>query len=151
MKKIILGTVASIMALSFTACSEKIPDPVKVRWSNSSAISINQNLVFTRDYQVPKDPYLKTQNFTYQIVAQKEGNDLFRNEQITETFLVAHNASEIIIIGREDLIKEYARYFTINGVRANIKEQIVEPVEQDLNKVNILFFNQVNKKTKDEL
>ena len=66
-------------------------------------------------------------------------------EDLTKIFLVAHNSNEIIIIGRGDLIKEYQKYFLDNQVTANITLQEVNPVKKDFSKVNIMFFNNLNK------
>ena len=146
MKKLILSGVVAIGLVSLlTGCSDKIPEPEQVKWDNNSAITINKNLLFTKDFKVPKDPYLKNVNWTYQITATKTQNELFSNEQIVKTFLVAQNAQEIILIGRADLINEYKNYFLNNGVTAIVKEQPVKPIIDDFNTVNILFFNKVEK------
>ncbi|OCR84587.1 cag pathogenicity island Cag12 family protein, partial [Campylobacter fetus] len=55
--------------------------------------------------------------------------------------LVAHNAAKIIIIGQEQLIKDYKIYFKKNGVDAQIDLQPVNIVKGDINTVNILFFH----------
>ena len=52
--------------------------------------------------------------------------------------------SEIILVGRGDLIKEYKNYFLENQVTAEIKLQEVNPLSKDYDKVNILFFNGIN-------
>jgi len=142
MKKIIFSSLIA-MGLVFTGCSTKIPMPVNAQWDNESAISINNSLVFTKSYKVPKDSYLSNTNFTYQVIAQKKGIYLFENEQIAKTFLVAHNANKIIIIGKKDLVTEYKNYFLKNGVSAEIVEQSLSPIDKDINFVNILFFNKV--------
>jgi len=141
MLKMILLSGISLLILA--GCSNKVPEAEEVKkWNKNAGLSINHNLLMGKDYIVPKEPYLKNGNWTYQVNATKEGQELFKNEQIVETFLVAHNSKTIVIIGRKDLIKEYKNYFLSNGVTALIKEQQVTPIKRDFNTVNILFFNQ---------
>ncbi len=142
MKNIIL---ISLIVVIFTGCSNKIPNAKPVKWQKDSALTINKEFLLTKEFKVPKDPTLSKENWTYQKIAQKEGKYLFKNDDIVKTFLVAHNSSEIIIIGRKDLINEYKNYFSKNQVTANIKLQEVNPIKKDFNKVNILFFNNINK------
>ncbi|MCG3667483.1 cag pathogenicity island Cag12 family protein [Aliarcobacter butzleri] len=144
MKKKILLSLTALTILSFTGCSDKIPNAEPVKWHKDSALTINQEFLLTKEFKVPKDPTLQYQNWTFQATAQKQGIYLFRNEDVAKTFLVAHNSSEIIIIGRENLIKEYKNYFLANQVTANIKLQAVKPIKSDFDKVNILFFNNIN-------
>lgn len=141
--KIAIG-LSIVTILSFAGCSDKIPDAEPVKWHKDSSLTINNEFLLTREFKVPKDPHLKNDNWTFQAIAQKDGKYLFKNEDITRIFLIAHNASEIILVGRADLIQEYKNYFLENQVTANIKLQVVEPVEKDFNKVNILFFNGIN-------
>lgn len=141
--KIVIG-LSIVTALSFTACSNKIPDAEPVKWHKDSALTINKEFLLTKDFKVPKDPSLKNENWTFQAIAQKQGKYLFKNEDITKIFLVAHNSSEIILVGRTDLVQEYKNYFLENQVTANIKLQEINPITKDFNKVNILFFNGIN-------
>jgi len=97
-----------------------------------------------REFAVPKDPRLQYTPWTYQAVATKGKKYLFKNEDIVRVFLAAHNASEIIIIGRPNLIKEYKQYFLENQVTTPIRLQAVKPISRDYNTVNILFFNDVD-------
>lgn len=143
MKKIVL--ISSILALLFNGCSNKIPEAKPVKWQKDSALGINKEFLLTRDFKVPKDPVLKNQSWTYQAIAEKQGLYLFNNNDITKVFLVAQNANNIIIIGKSDLIKEYKEYFVSNQVTANIVLQSVNPIPKDFNKVNILFFNNIEK------
>lgn len=135
---------SSLLLLSFAGCSNKIPDAEPVKWHKNSALTINKEFLLTKDFKVPKDPSLKNENWTFQAVAQKQGKYLFKNEDITKIFLVAHNSSEIILVGRSDLVNEYKNYFLENQVTANIKLQEINPITKDFNKVNILFFNGIN-------
>lgn len=144
MKNMITVSISVLVALGFSACSTKIPEAEPVKWQKDSALTINQEFILTKDFKVPKDPYLKNRNWTYQATAKKFGKYLFKNEDLTKVFLTAHNASEIIIIGRESLINEYKDYFVANQVTANIKLQAVKPIKEDYNSVNILFFNTAN-------
>ena len=95
---------------------------------------------------VPKDDFLSSQNWTYQITVEKNStrDDFIQNELVTKTFLLAHNASKMILIGREDLIKDYKEYFIKNQVIIPIELQPINPYEEKLNVVNILFFNKTN-------
>lgn len=144
MKKKILLSLTVLTLLSFTGCSDKIPDAEPVKWHKDSALTINKEFLLTKEFKVPKDPILHKQNWTYQAIAQKNGKYLFKNEDIAKTFLVAHNSQEMIIIGRPDLIQEYKNYFLENQVTANIKLQAIKPIEKDFDKVNILFFNNID-------
>lgn len=141
MKKKILLSLAALTALSFTACSNKIPDAEKVVWERNTALTINKEFILHKEYKVPKDPFLKNENWTYQIIAQKQGDNFFKNTEIVKMFFIAHNSQEIVLIGREDLIKEYKKYFLDNQVTGNINLQVINPLEKDFEKVNILFFN----------
>ncbi|QKF77302.1 cag pathogenicity island Cag12 family protein [Arcobacter defluvii] len=144
MNKKILLSLTTLVVLG-TGCSNKIPNAQPVKWQKDSALTINQEFLLTKEFKVPKDPILDKQNWTFQAHAEKQGKYLFKNEDISKIFLVGHNASEIILIGREDLINEYKNYFLENQVTANIKLQAVKPIHKDYNKVNILFFNTISK------
>ena len=56
--KIFIG-LSIVTALSFTACSNKIPDAQAVKWHKNSALTINKEFLLTKDFKVPKDPHLK--------------------------------------------------------------------------------------------
>lgn len=128
-----------IIAVGFlVGCTSKAPDPVKL--DDESAIkTVNQGLIESRISQVPKDPFLNDTDWTYQIVAEKKNNNLLANKQIVKTFYVAQNSQDIIIMGENDLIKEYSNYLLENGVRARIKLQPVNYENQNI--VNMLFFS----------
>ncbi|NAZ72147.1 cag pathogenicity island Cag12 family protein, partial [Vibrio toranzoniae] len=127
MKNKILLSLTALAVLGFTGCSDKIPDAQPVKWHKDSALTINQEFLLTKEFKVPKDPHLKNQNLTFQATAEKVVKYLFKNEDLRKIFLVAHNSNDIIIIGREDLIKEYQKYFLDNQVTANITLQEVNP------------------------
>ncbi len=138
--KLILSGIVAIILLS--GCSQKVPDPDPVaNWDKGAALSISHKLLLEKKVSVPKDPNLSKTNWTYQINATKKQNTYLRNDQIVRTFLVAHNAKEIIIIGREELINEYKKYFLDNDVTANIKLQPVTAIEKDFDSVNLLFLH----------
>ncbi|MBL3519515.1 cag pathogenicity island protein [Arcobacter lanthieri] len=145
MKNKILLSLTVLAVFGFTGCSDKIPNAEPVKWHKDSALTINKEFLLTKEFKVPKDPHLKNENWTFQATAQKNGKYLFKNEDLTKIFLVAHNSNEIIIIGRDNLIKEYEKYFLENQVAADIKLQTVNPINKDFDKVNILFFNNLNK------
>jgi len=140
-KKILISL--GVLTLLITGCSNKIPDAKPVKWHKDSALSINKEFTLQREFKVPKDPHLQYVPWTYQAIATKGKKYLFKNEDIIRVFLAAHNASEIIIIGRPNLIQEYKDYFVANQVTTNIKLQAVKPIKEDYNTVNILFFNDV--------
>lgn len=119
-------------------CGAKKPKSL----DSSSQLRPNVSVLEQRYNFVPKDAYLSSFNWTYQINAKKEGGYLLQNEQMVKTFLLAHNASKIIIVGKKELIREYYRYFKENQVETPIVLQDIEPIDEDLNSVNIMFFNQ---------
>ncbi|TLD80732.1 cag pathogenicity island protein [Helicobacter sp. MIT 11-5569] len=134
-----LAIMASLMVIGCSA-----PKPKQL--DSGSALSIN-NSILERQYNfVPKDDFLSSQNWTYQITVEKNStrDDFIQNELVTKTFLLAHNASKMILIGREDLIKDYKEYFIKNQVIIPIELQPINPYEEKLNVVNILFFNKTN-------
>lgn len=131
-----------VVAISvfIAGCGAKKPTQL----DNGSALHPNTSVLEQRYNFIPKDPYLSSFNWTYTIIAEKNGEYLLKNEQVMKTFLLAHNATKIIIVGRKDLIKEYEKYFKDNQVDAFIELQDITPIERDYNKVNLLFFNQTN-------
>ena len=141
MKKAILSSVfVGLGLMVLTGCSDKIPKPEPVDWNNKDLV-INKNFLIEKDFKVPKDPFLGYKSWTFQINTKKINNDLFRNEEIIKTFLVAHNSSDIIIIGNDlNTLNEYKQYFMKNQVSANIKLQTIDSKNND-NSVNLLFFN----------
>ncbi|NDJ28062.1 cag pathogenicity island protein [Campylobacter sp. MIT 12-8780] len=131
-------TFAVAISLFIAGCAAKKPKEL----DDNSAQSIN-NALLERQYNfVPKDSFLSSFNWTYHINATKENGELLRNEQMVKVFLLAHNATKIIIVGKKDLIKEYEKYLRKNQVKALIELQDVDPIERDINTVNLLFFNQ---------
>ncbi len=141
-KKILSVVVASALVVGLSGCSGKAPDPEPVSsWDKNSALTINKELLLKKEISVPKDPYLVNHNWTYQVNSSIENGELFKNDQIVKTFLVAHNASEIILIGEKNTIEKYKEYFIKNQVTANIKLQPVSHMIKNSNFVNILFFN----------
>ena len=132
----------ALMALIFTmvGCSTA-PKPKEL--DDNSALSINNSILEKKYSFVPKDPYLSGFNWTYHIVVEKKtiNDDFIKNDLVTKTFLLAHNASRIILVGRENLIEQYKQYFEKNQVSAPIELQPIQPIERDYNKVNILFLN----------
>ena len=131
----------------FMGCSSKAPDPVKL--DNGSDVTINQNLLLRRDKSVPLDPFLKANNWTYNIHAEKTTDgELFKNEQIVKLFLLAHNATKIIIVGSDNVVGEYETYLKSNGVTAPIEIQPLSSINLQKNLVNILFFHKTE--TKDQ-
>lgn len=135
----------SAAALLFIGCSSKAPDPVRL--DDSSDITINQNLLARHDKSVPLDPFLKENNWTYNIHAQRSADgELFKNDQIVKLFLLAHNATNIIIVGSDEVTNEYKSYLKANGVTVPIEIQPVSSINLQKNLVNILFFHKINTK-----
>ncbi|MGX7835296.1 cag pathogenicity island Cag12 family protein [Campylobacter fetus subsp. venerealis] len=131
----------------FIGCSSKAPDPVRL--DGGSDVTINQNLLLRHDKSVPLDPFLKANNWTYNIHAQKTAEgELFKNDQIVRLFLLAHNATKIIIVGSGNVTGEYQAYLKANGVTAPIEIQPVSSINLQKNFVNILFFHKTE--TKDQ-
>lgn len=135
LKKFTLLVAVSIL---IAGCGAKKPKSL----DDGSQLRPNVSVLEQRYSFVPKDPYLSSFNWTYQINATKENGYLLRNEQMVKTFLLAHNATKIIIVGKKELIEEYWRYFKDNQVQTPIVLQDITPVNEDLNSVNIMFFNQ---------
>ncbi len=134
-------SLSVLVALLIIGCSSPKPK----RLDEGSAISINNALLEKQYNFVPKDSFLSSQNWTYQIVVEKKSieDDFIKNELVTKTFLLAHNATKMILIGREDLIKDYKEYFLNNQVIIPIELQPINPYEEEINRVNILFFNNI--------
>ncbi|EKT0418656.1 cag pathogenicity island protein [Campylobacter jejuni] len=141
MKKILLSL--ALIAILTIGCSA----PKAKKLDDGSALYINNSILEKQYNFVPKDPFLSSSNWTYQIIVEKKSveDDFIKNDLITKTFLLAHNASKIILVGREDLIKEYKDYFIKNQVIAPIELQPINPYPENINKVSILFFNKVTK------
>lgn len=116
-------------------------NPKPKRLDNNSALTINNSLLEMRYNFVPKDPFLDSSNWTYHMVITKTDENYLRNDEVFKTFLLAHNADKIILIGEKHLIRQYKKYFTQHQVSAIIETQPVEPIPEDMNKVNILFFH----------
>ncbi|MCI5786043.1 cag pathogenicity island Cag12 family protein [Helicobacter trogontum] len=135
MKHIItLACVSTLIAL--VGCN-----PKPKRLDNNSALTINNRLLEMQYNFVPKDPFLGNSDWTYHIVVTKINGEYLRNDEVLKTFLLAHNADKIILVGAKDLIQEYKHYFKQHQVTAIIEMQPVSPVPEDLDKVNILFFH----------
>ncbi|TKX28908.1 MULTISPECIES: cag pathogenicity island Cag12 family protein [Campylobacter] len=137
-------SLSSLAFMAFVIVGCSAPKPMEL--DNSSALAVNNSILEKKYNFVPKDPYLSGFNWTYHIVVEKKtiNDDFIKNDLITKTFLLAHNATRIILVGREDLIEQYKQYFKKNQVLAPIELQPVDPIEEDFNKVNILFFNKTN-------
>lgn len=144
MKNNSLHSLAIMALICIMAGCSTAPKPKQL--DDNSALSINNSILEKKYSFVPKDPYLSGFNWTYHIVVEKKtiNDDFIKNDLVTKTFLLAHNSTKIILVGRKDLIEQYKQYFEKNQVLAPIELQPVQPIEQDFNKVNILFFNKTN-------
>lgn len=127
------------MALLVIGCS-KPPEPITL--DDGSAISINQNLITKKLSNVPQDPFLKNNNWTYNIYLSPVDKDtLIKNDLVVKTFYLAHNADKIIILGFEATALKYKNYFIQNGVRANIEISPLDLLGGRKDLVNVLFFH----------
>lgn len=116
--------------------------PTKLQ--ESGKLSINNSILEERYSFVPKDDFLKNTDWAYQIEAIPSGKYLLSNEQMVKTFLLAHNATKIVIVGNKNKIEQYKSYLRENGVSAEINLQPVETGDKEF--VNLLFFNKKDKK-----
>lgn len=136
MKKIKMLCLAS--SLAFIGCVA--PKPVEL--DNGANITINHSLIQKRRYGIQKDEFLKQNNWTYNIVLYKNGDELIPNDKVIKTFYLAHNADHIIIIANKKLANEYRDYLIKNQVKARIELKEVDFINDS--KVNILFFHNKN-------
>ncbi|WP_270985554.1 cag pathogenicity island Cag12 family protein [Campylobacter helveticus] len=128
-------TLALASAVLLVGCGAKNPPKLQ----EGKNLGINNALLEQRYSFVPKDEFLSNVNFVYELEAIPSGEYLIANELMVKTFLLAHNASKIIIIGDKDKIKAYESYFLENGVKAEMYSQ---PLENSQNHfVKLLFFN----------
>lgn len=141
LKKFLFVVAISVF---IAGCGAKEPKELDI----GSALYPNTSVLEQKYNFIPKDPYLSSFNWTYTIIAEKNGEYFLKNEQVMKTFLLAHNATKIIIVGRKDLIKEYEKYLRDNQVETFIELQDITPIERDFNNVNLLFFNQTNPKNR---
>lgn len=128
-----------ILGIFFVGCSTTPPPPVHID-EGGMIHTINQGLIDTRDFSVPKDPFLRNNNWDYQILTHKSGDEYFINDEIPKVFYLAQNADEIIIIGKPELISEYKNYFINNQVTAKIQLRPLN-YRYDKDLINILFFH----------
>ncbi|ARE81482.1 MULTISPECIES: cag pathogenicity island Cag12 family protein [Campylobacter] len=134
MKNIKLSlALASVILLA--GCGAKSP----AKLQNSKNLGINNALLEQKYSFIPKDEFLSHTNFVYELELIPSGEYLIANELMVKTFLLAHNASKIIIVGDEDKIKAYKNYFLENGVRADMYLQPLDDYQND--SVKLLFFN----------
>ena len=98
-------SLASMAAISFLffGCSS-IPKPIEL--DSSSQITINQELIRQERHNIPLDPFLKQNNWTYNLMFEKNNDEYIPNNMIVKTFYVAHNADKIIVIGNKKIAKD---------------------------------------------
>jgi len=141
MKK--LGAFLAILA--FFGCNA--PQPKKI-WNEN--YQFNNGLLDKIYTFVPRDQYLQSFNWFYQMSFEKT-DYLIKNEDIAKAFLLAHNATQIIIIGDAELIVEYANYLKENQVTATIQ---LQPNKGMKNGVSMIFLNErtgINNKTLEDV
>lgn len=139
MKKIIIFTFIMFI---FVGCGRKGP----VKLDNDSAITINQELIRSKNYNVPLDSFLKNNSWTYNMYFSKINNELINDDEVVKAFYLAHNADEIIIIGANPVTLEYQSYFLKNQVLGKIRIHEVDSINGKKNLVNVLFFGKKREK-----
>lgn len=125
-----------ILALALVGCTS-VPKPIEL--DSSSQITINQALIKKEKNNIPLDPFLKQNNWTYNLMFEKNGNEYIANDMLIKTFYVAHNADKIIIVGNKDIAQDYKNYLISNGCK-NIAIHPVDSIGLSKKRVNILFF-----------
>jgi len=133
--KILNISLALASVALFVGCGAKNPPKLQ----NNKNLGINNSLLEQKYSFVPKDEFLSNENFVYELEAIPSGEYLIANELMVKTFLLAHNASKIIIIGDKNKIKQYKDYFLQNGVMADMYLQPLEDSENQF--IKLLFFN----------
>ncbi|EAJ2196061.1 TPA: cag pathogenicity island protein [Campylobacter jejuni] len=128
-----------LTSIVFTGCAVSAPKPKKLE--GGSKLSLNNSLLEERYKFVPKDSRLSNMDWIYQLELAKDKEGLLSNEQVVKTFLLAHNAKRIILIGEKNVIQEYNEYFKKNGVQAEILLQPLNIIKGNKNTVNMLFFH----------
>lgn len=137
-----VGLVAAF-AVVMSGCTIKPPPPEAVKnWDKDT--TINYKLLECKKTQVPKDPLLKEAKWAYKIKTVKRGGDFFQNDRIVKVFLVAHNADEIVIVGKNSIAQQYKNYFRENGVTADIE------IESDSTTSYVVWIFFFNKRNQDE-
>ena len=143
MKKITMISLA--VSLAFFGCAA--PKPVEL--DGGANITLNHSIIAKRHYGIQKDEFLRQNNWTYNIVLYKNGDELVPDYKIVKTFYLAHNADHIIIVGSKKLTNEYRTYFLQNQVKARIELKEVDFINDK--KVNILFFHNKNSENTQEM
>ena len=136
MKKVLTSlALAGALGITLVGCGAKNPPKLQ----NNKNLGINNSLLEQKYSFVPKDEFLSNENSVYELEAIPSGEYLIANELMVKTFLLAHNASKIIIIGDKNRIEQYKDYFLQNGVMADMYLQPLEDSENQF--VKLLFFN----------
>ena len=140
LKNGVISLIAGLVLLN--GCS-KPPEPVVL--DGTEAVTINQELIAEHSKSVPKDPFLKQVDWTYNMYFHKQGDRFIADDDVVKAFYLAHNADRMIIIGNSDITGQYKEYFLRNGVEADIELHPIYMVNHSKETVNVLFFH---KKTK---
>lgn len=137
-KKIVCS--ALVAAFMFAGCSLKAPEPKD--GFKGEKMTINNRLLEKQYHFVPKDVYLENLNYSYELWVKKQGGYMLPNELVVKTFLLAHNSSKIVLLGKEPLLSEYKAYFIQKGVTADIYLQPLDNADPIFEtEVQMLFFN----------
>lgn len=134
-----LASVAT--AFMLVGCTS-MPKPIEL--DGNSQITINQDLIKQEKRNIPLDPFLKQNNWTYNLMFEKIGDEYIPNDMVVKTFYVAHNADRIIIVGNQEIAQDYKNYLTSNGCK-NIAIHPVDSIGLSKKRVNILFFGMKGK------
>lgn len=123
----------------FTGCSRP-PEPITL--DSTISLSINQSLITKKLQEVPKDPFLMNNNWSYNLYLSPIDKDtLIQNNLVVKTFFLAHNADKIIITGFEPTAQKYRDYFVKNDVEAKIEIWPLDFIDYRKDLVNVLFFH----------
>ena len=110
--------ISIIMLLFMVGCSQKHHHPIQLEEKAES--NINIRLLDRKKTYVPKDKFFYSKSWHYK---QNVYNSyqFFRNDEIADTFYLAHHATHIYIRGDKNAIIRYKKYFKRNQVEAIIK------------------------------
>ena len=135
-----LANVAVVFA--FVGCTG-VPEPIEL--DGDSQLTINQELLRKEKRNIPLDPFLKQNNWTYNIMFEKSDGEYIPNDMVVKTFYVAHNADRIIIVGNKDVAQDYKEYLLKKDCK-NITIHPVDSIGGSKKRVNILFFGMKKEK-----
>jgi len=105
------------ITLFIGGCSQRHYHPIQLEEKAES--NINIRLLDRRHPSVPKDKFFYSKNWHYkQNIHNKY--DFLRNDEIADTFYLAHHATRIYIRGGKHAIYRYKKYFLSHQLEAKI-------------------------------